>query len=124
MEDLTTRLNELHKARTELDMILIKKNEMIDSVTPAEVKLKILDVKAELDPVIAGTEKHIAKLESDIKADVIGLGKTATGENLQAVYNKGRVSWNTSALDGLAVSMPELAKFKKEGDPYVTIKRL
>lgn len=36
---------------------------------------------------------------------------------------RGRVAWDTKALDVFMLALPELAKFKSEGKPSVSIRR-
>lgn len=44
------------------------------------------------------------------------------GEYLQAVYSKGRSSWDTKSIEGYAASHPELLQFKKTGAPTVSFR--
>ena len=67
-------------------------------------------------------QANAAELENKVKSLVVEGGKTEKGERLQAVYTKGRVSWDTKAIDGYAISHPELFAFRKEGEPSVSIR--
>jgi len=44
------------------------------------------------------------------------------GRELEAVYVKGRISWDNKALDGYAAAHPEIGAFRKQGDPSVSIR--
>ena len=66
----------------------------------------------------------MAELESQVKTAVIEGGATAKGGALQAVFNKGRVSWDSRKLEGLMIAFPKLEEARKQGDPYVAIKKV
>jgi hypothetical protein len=40
----------------------------------------------------------------------------------QAVYYKGRVSWDNESLDRYAASHPEVMQYRKEGEPSIQIR--
>ena len=56
------------------------------------------------------------------KDGVIEIGETVKGTFLMGVFNKGRVRWDSKALDGYSKSHPELLEFRKEGNPYASIR--
>jgi hypothetical protein len=59
-----------------------------------------------------------------VKDAVLTLGETVTSEKLQAVWVKGRTSWNTEQLEGLAKVHKEILETQKVGDPSVSIKKV
>lgn len=65
----------------------------------------------------------IAKLTDKIKTAVLKHGQTIKGNRLQAVWNKGRTSWDTKGLIGFAAAHPEMKEFRSEGDPTVSIRK-
>ena len=72
---------------------------------------------------VEAVDENISALEEEIKNDVIQHGTTVRGTFLRAVWNKGRVTWNTKAMDGYASTHPEILQFRKEGQPFVSIKK-
>lgn len=84
--------------------------------------------KAEIEAEFAGkadaVDDNIRKLTEEIKADVKTLGATVKADHFQAVYVKGRVTWDTSKMDGYAVGHPEVLFMRKEGEPSVTLRRI
>lgn len=106
---------------------------LIDSVLTPEILAKVGEIKAEFAPKFEALENDTAYLEKkqeaetlteDIKAEVIAAGETVKGSCLMAVYAKGRVSWDTKALDGYCVAHPEVEQFKKIGEPSVSIRKM
>ena len=59
-------------------------------------------------------------LEGEIRAAVLETGATIESDHLQAVWKKGRVSWDSGRLAGYAVAHPEILALRKEGAPTVS----
>ena len=99
-----------------------EKQSLIDSVLTQEIKDKIADIEAEYNNgSVFSTE--IESLTNEVKQDVLTLGQTVKGSLLMAVWSKGRVTWDTKSLDGYIIDHPELDKFRKEGEPSVSIRK-
>lgn len=120
----TEKLNALSEYYAQRDALNLRKQELIDQVLTAEIKAKMDEINAEFSPQYAGVSENIAKLETEIRLEVLENGATIKGENLMAVYAKGRVSWDTKTLDGLMIVLPELEKARKQGDPSVSIRKV
>ena len=67
---------------------------------------------------------EIARLESEIKAEVLENGETVKGESLMAVWNSGKTTWDGKILKGLEAVYPELGKAKKIGNPTVSFRKV
>jgi hypothetical protein len=92
----------------------------------AEILKKVQDeldaLEAEFQPSIDAAETNAAALEAEIKNDVLLRGETLRGGAYQAVYTKGRVTWDSGGIADYANSHPELLKFRKEGQPSVALR--
>lgn len=66
-------------------------------------------------------DQEIKALEDSIRQDVLSCGLTQQGQHINAVYFRGRVTWDTKRLDILSTQMPQIAECRKAGAPYVTI---
>lgn len=80
------------------------------------------DIEAEFAGKAESVDENILKLTEDIKADVREFGASVKSEYFHAVYVKGRVTWDTSKMDGYAVGHPEVLFMRKEGEPSVSIR--
>jgi len=114
-------LAELREQRTALDEHY---TELRQALIPPEIKQALEDVDAEKSGLVSGLDAKIGALEAEIKTDVLLRGETIKGDRIQAIYNKGRVSWDVAALDGYAAAHPEIAQFRKEGEPSVSIRNV
>ena len=69
-----------------------------------------------------------AALVASIKTLTLGVGHTVRADGLQAVWNKGRTSWDTKGFEAQIdkIADPELQStllgLKKEGNPSVSIR--
>ena len=82
------------------------------------------DIEIEFSGKNADVEDNIKKLEAEIKAEVVAGKKTVKGKFFQAVYVKGRVTWNTDKMEAWMNDHPFLAAARKEGEPSVTLRKV
>jgi predicted nucleic acid-binding Zn-ribbon protein len=119
--ELLERYSDLHEM---LEAILAQAQEQRDSVIPPEVKAAVQAIDEEFQPAISALESEIAETKRQIERLVLELGQTVKSTRAIAVYNKGRVTWDNQALEGYAVAHPEVLTFRREGEPYITIRHL
>ena len=90
---------------------------------PAEVAQALADIDTEFSPKETLVSEKIEELEEQIKKAVLEAGKSVKGGSHHAVFTNGRVTWETKGLDGLIVAFPDLEKFRKVGQPSVSIRK-
>ena len=110
---IAKRLDELSVLRTEEQVLRELRQAVIDA-TP--------EVQAYNGQINALSEK-MAALTTRIKEDVLRLEESVKGQWLQAVLAKGRTTWDTKKLEGYAIAHPEIERFKKTGNPTVSIRK-
>jgi len=115
-------LDQLAELQSELGFFQTEQSDLIDGILTPEIKAQIAAVDLEYAPILNDRRARAAALEIKIKAAVIEHGATVKGSRAQAVFAKGRVSWDTKALDGYAVGQPALLAFRTEGSPSVSIR--
>lgn len=129
------KLDQLDEFLAQKALIDLDKQKLIDDLynrlyTPEirqaldEIKKAEADINTEFALKSEAVDENIAKLTAEIKADVLAGGATVKGAHMMAVWTKGRVSWDTKALDGVIALHPELAQFRKEGEPSVSIRKV
>lgn len=118
------KLNQLDEFQAQKALLELDKKAKIDSVLTPEIKKALADIDTEYASMSEGVDANIASLTEEIKAGVLEVCCTIKGEHMMAVFNKGRVSWDTKALDGVVALHPELAQFRKEGEPSVSIRKI
>jgi hypothetical protein len=123
-----------------MDAIVAKLDELAELRAAAEVtrldyeakRAEILKaVQAELDaladeyePLLAAAAERADALEAEIRGDVLAAGGSVRGGQLQAVYVRGRVSWDTAALDAYAEQHPEVQDYRRQGEPSVSLRQV
>lgn len=122
--DIIDKLNTLAEYQAQKDLLNLQKQDLIDAVLTAEVKAKLADIDIEFAGKALGVDENIATLTEEIKSAVKEFGASVKGDTLHAVFSKGRVSWDDKALQGYAVAHPELAEFRKQGDPSISIRKV
>ena len=116
-------LNTLSKLYAKRDLLLSeiteRRRKILEMVQP---QLEALE--EETNPMLKAVGEKIAIVEDRVKSLVITQGESVKGFGLHLVYTKGRVSWETKMLEGMALLFPEINKAKKIGEPSVSIKRI
>jgi len=79
-------------------------------------------VEAEFKPALDAATENAAVLEAEIKNDVLLRGESLRGSMVHAIYTRGRVSWDASAMNEYARDHPDVLPFRKEGQPSVSIR--
>ena len=117
------RLQQLEELYAQQDLVSIQKQEAIDRILTPELKAELAAIDLEFGQQADAIMKTINVIESEVKLAVVTHGTTVKGQRFMAVYNKGRVSWDTKGLDGYAVAHPEIEIFRKQGEPSVSIRK-
>ena len=111
------KLERLAEMQSHQDVIRLHYADLKATIIPPEIKAQLDEIDAEAQTAMDALSGGIDSLTAEIKAEVIAAGTTVKSEHLQAVYAKGRVSWDNKALDGYAVAHPEIGAFRKTGEP-------
>lgn len=117
-------LDLLSDYNSQKDVIKLKKQELIDTILTPEIKAQIAAIDAEFADKEITVDEKIKELTTIIEEAVISLGKSAKGKYLAAVYFNGKVTWDSKTLDGYAISHPEINLMRREGKPYIVIRRV
>jgi hypothetical protein len=122
--DITQKLDQLANFQAQRDVLELEKQSLIDQLIPPEIKDRIAEIEAEFAGKREAVEANIAALETDIREQVIRQGASVKSTFLRVVYHSGHVTWNTKSLDAYARARPEILKFRKQGEPFVTIQKV
>lgn len=118
------KLNELANLYAMRDAINLDKAELVRQAIPPEVQARLDEIEAEFSDKLATAAEKAAALEAEIKQEIIQTGASYKADFLHAVYAKGRITWDSKGLDGYAVAHPEVAAFRKVGEPSVSIRKV
>lgn len=118
------KLNRLSELQCQADVIKLRFDELRKSVLTPEIQQQLADIAAEETTALDALKDGIDGLTEEIKNEVLSAGVTVKGDYMMAVYNKGRVSWDTKGLDGFAIAHPEMAAFRKVGEPSITLRKI
>jgi len=124
MEKVQEYLNLLEDYMAKEQAMNLDKQALIDAVLTPEVKQHLSDIEAEFAEKSATIRDQIEYLTGIVKKNVIEAGETVKGDHLQAVYVKGRTSWDSKKLEGLAIAIPQVLEARKIGNPSVSIRKV
>lgn len=113
-----TRLADLHAA---VDLARMDYESKRDQVLE-KVRAELDALESEYQPLIDAAQENASALEAEIKNDVLLGGQSVITDVYQALYMKGRVTWDTAGIDKYAVAHPEVLRYRREGQPSVTLR--
>ncbi|MEW6403057.1 MAG: hypothetical protein AB1649_14760 [Chloroflexota bacterium] len=120
-EHVTDKLNHLANLRAAVDLTRMD-YETKRKVILQKVQAELDALEEEYTPLIERAEGNASLLEAEIKNDVLLRGESVRNEQYQAIYSKGRISWDSNGIGEYARSHPEILKFRKEGQPTVSLR--
>ena len=96
-----------------------RKDAILKQVAP---QLEAIDAKFE--GRLLELSDRVASIEASVCAAVKLHAQSVKGEQLHAVYSKGRTTWDGKKLDGMMALIPQLKEARKEGEPSVSIREV
>lgn len=118
-EPVTKKLDRLAFTRDGIGTLQAQRAAIVDAAL-AEVRTVIDSLDTAIAEMLATADVTV----SEIKEAVLAGKASVKGSSLHAVYSCGRVTYDSKGLDALAVVVPEVLKFRKEGDPSVSIREV
>jgi hypothetical protein len=119
--DIRAKLDELAEVRNAAEVTRLdyeaKRAEILRSV---QAELDALE--AEYEPLMESARARAEALEAEVKQAVLAYGTTVKGSAYQAVYVRGRVTWDNQKLDHYAQAHPEILAWRREGEPSVSLR--
>lgn len=123
-KEIKELLNQYSEALEILGGLEKEKRELLETVIPHDIKVKIEDIEVEFKANISRFQENLEYLRSSIKEAVIQYGCTVRGDKHMGVYVKSKVSWDDSFLLGLATTIPQILGARKESSPSIQIREL
>ena len=126
MNDRKTKkqLEKLAIVRNRIALLEAERNEKIAAIlTPEQVQQQI-DIELNYDAMLSPLYQEDGELVEKIKTAVLKLAQTVRVEGLMAVWNKGKIKWNADKLIGYAEDHPGILKFRDDGNPSVSIRKM
>lgn len=98
----------------------VKVQENLDML--AEAKKQFSELKLMFEAANAPLIELIDMLESEIKNEVLEIGKSVSSDNMTAVWANGRMSWDSKKLAELSEKYPEINDCRRYGNPSVSFR--
>jgi aspartokinase len=122
--EIREMLDKLADFQAAADAIRLEKEQAISSVLTPEIQAQVNDIEAEFAGKAEEANNKAADLEKEIKDAVVSVGETVKGEYLQAVFNKGRTSFDTASVKAYLKAQGIYDEYVKEGSPYTSIRKV
>ncbi len=110
-----------HNCEAEIDgLVSLEIRDQI-ALLRSDLQEKLQSLQAEEAHQTRAVNANIADLTELIKRQIVAAQTSVKGAVLHAVYRKGAITWDSKKLDGFAAAHPEIEKFRKVGEPSVSI---
>ncbi len=120
-ENVVDKLKRLAELRAALDMTRIDYESRRAEVLQ-KVQAELDALETEYQPLLDAAQDNAEILEGEIKNDVLVGGKSVSTDVYQAIYMKGRVTWDSEGITRYAEAHPDVLKFRKVGNPSVALR--
>ena len=115
------KLEELANAKDAKQSLRLEYNvKKADILQQVQAELDALD--AEFEPLFDSVDSHVEALEHEVREAILRQGASMRGSRIQAVFMRGRISWDNKGLEGYALAHPEILTFRKEAAPSVQLR--
>jgi hypothetical protein len=113
-----SRLAEAKKAAEALEAeYTIEREAILD-----QVRSRLTALDEAYSDLLRAAREEVSNQEETVRKAILLVGATAESAGVRAVWCRGRVSWDTAALDRYAADHPEVADFRRVGSPSVQIR--
>ncbi len=119
--DISAMLDQLANFYAQRDVLALQKQELIDQILTPEIKARLEEIETEFAGRLESVEENITRLEAEVRDEALRHGASVKGSFLKAVWNRGRVSWDTRGMERYSQEHPEILAFRKQGQPYISI---
>lgn len=119
---LKDKLDKMAKIQEAIDEKQAEMKAMIEALF--EQAPEIREQHNMLQLGLCDLQEDAIEVESEIKELGLKCGETIQGEKLQAVFNKGRRSWDGNLLESWAILLPAIMEAKKADNPYISLKEV
>jgi hypothetical protein len=92
----------------------------LDVMATVQPQLDAID--ADMTPRLKQLAERMAAAEQAVRHAVLAFGRSHTRGRVKATYSRGRVTFDSKGLQEYAVTHPEIEKFKKVGNPIVSLR--
>jgi len=124
MIEIAQKLDQLAKLYSSIDKLKEEKKQILNKLLTPELILQIEEVDAEFEVNEKGISTNIENLEEEIRNDTLQFGQSVKASGFIATWSKGRITWDNKGLAAYSISHPDIIKFKKEGEPIISIRKV
>jgi uncharacterized protein YifE (UPF0438 family) len=90
----------------------------------AQVRPQLEALEAEYTDRLRATGEEATRLQDEAREEVLLFGASFKHAGVYAVYARGRVTWDTKGLTRYMEAHPEVAEFRRVGEPSVSLRFL
>ena len=117
-------INDLSELESQINSLELQKQAQIDQIITPEMQSKLNMIELDFAASVRKIKENIENSKQRIRESVLRYGTTIKGTNLQVVFIRGSVTWDSNSLEKYAELHPEILEYRKEGKPSVRFRRI
>ena len=121
IKDYLEQLFELREGIVEVNALWDEKEY---NLIPEDLREQLESLKEQREISLATLLLNETSLTKKVKTLNVQHESSVKGEDLSAIFNSGRVTWDGKGLEGFMVAYPEIEAFRKVGKAYCTIRKV
>jgi hypothetical protein len=114
--ELKKLMDDLADIEIQLDLVVAEQETLKKSRIPLNVQLELESIEEEFKPKLDAVKGNIKVRKEQLQTLLKEYGKPVKSKSYSWSYEE-TVEWNKDALDGYALTHPEILWMRKEGKP-------
>ena len=115
-KELQERMDALADIEIQRDMVVAERDTLKQKQLPVDIQAELEQIDEEFAPKIEQIELNIKARKEQLQAMLKEYAKPVKSKFYTWTY-ESKTEWNADALDGYALSHPEILWMRKEGKP-------
>ena len=115
-KDLIEQMDAIADTEIQLDLIIADRETLKNKQIPLSIQAELESIDLEFEPKIETIKDNIKERKEQLKSLLMKYAKPIKSKTYSWTYEP-TIEWNSDALDGYALTHPEILWMRKEGKP-------
>lgn len=123
-QELKVLMDDLDNTEVHLGNLQADKETLKKTIIPLQLQVKLEEVDIEFADQIKVIEEQVKAKKEQLQKLLKEYGKPIKSSFYSYTFKDGKPEWNTDALDGYALTHPEILWMRKDGSPITRLTKI
>ena len=123
-QELKKLMDDLDDTEVHLGNIYADKETLKKTQIPLQIQVKLEEIDMEFADKIEVIESMVKEKKDQLQKFLKDYGKPIKSTFYSYTFKDGKPDWNTDALDGYALTHPEILWMRKDGSPITRLTKI